>query len=500
MNENCRSCRLVVNNAAQSRAIAGVYLVTDEGDNLLVRTLAALRGGVSALQYRAKSKDRARRLSEASQLMKICRDFGAAFIVNDSVSLAAELDADGVHLGQDDGSIAAARAALGPGKIIGKSTHNLDEALRAQEEGADYIGFGAMYPTSSKIVDHLPGTTGLSAIRSRIKLPIVAIGGITHSNACRVIDAGADALAVISSVLSSSRPDIAALELRLLFNRQRVFPKGAVLTVAGSDSGGGAGIQADIKTITLLGSYAASALTALTAQNTKGVASIHSLPPSFITSQLNSVLSDIPIDVVKTGMLHTPAIVSALAENLSERKHLLPVVVDPVMLAKGGAALMERDAFSTFVEQLLPLAYLITPNIPEAERLLGKNIQTETEAEQAARDLHALGAANVLIKGGHLSGEFSNDILFDGAACYYFRAKRFFTSNTHGTGCTYSSSIAAFLAQGEPLNVAVKKAKEFITDAIQLARPLGKGHSPVNHFAAAERQRALHSPPQCEQT
>ena len=498
MNESCKSCRLIVNNVAQQRAIAGVYLVTDEEDNLTGRVLSALRGGVTALQYRAKIKDRARRLSEASQLMKICRDFGVTFIVNDSVSLAAELGADGVHLGQDDGSIADARAALGPGKIIGKSTHNLDEALLAQEEGADYIGFGSMYPTSSKIVDHLPGTTGLSAIRSQIKLPIVAIGGITYSNACRVIDAGADALAVISSVLSSPRPNMAALELRLLFNRQRAFPRGAIMTVAGSDSGGGAGIQADIKTITLLGSYAASVLTALTAQNTKGVSSIHSLPASFIVSQLNSVLSDIPIDVVKTGMLHTPAIVSALAENLSDRTYLLPLVVDPVMVAKGGAALMEREASSAFVEQLLPLTYLLTPNIPEAERLLSRTIRTETEAEQAARDLRALGAANVLLKGGHLGGEFSNDILFDGAICHYFRSKRFFTNNTHGTGCTYASSIATFLAQGEPLNAAVKKAKEFITDAIQMARPLGKGHSPVNHFAAAEKQRALHLPLLCE--
>ena len=200
---------------------------------------------------------------------------------------------------------------------------------------------------------------------------MVAIGGITTSNACRVIDAGADALAVISSVLSSPRPDVAAVELKLLFNRNRPFPRGSVLTIAGSDSGGGAGIQADIKTITLLGSYAASVLTALTAQNTRGVSSIHGLPPSFVIDQLDSVLADIPIDVIKTGMLHTPAIISALAERLAERPAMFPLVIDPVMIAKGGAALMERDAASVFSEQLLPQAYLLTPNIPEAERLLG---------------------------------------------------------------------------------------------------------------------------------
>jgi len=492
MIDSSRSFRLVVNNTAQPFSITGVYLVTDQDDNLVERVRTALRGGVSALQYRAKNKERSQCLSEAAELQQICRDFGVTFIVNDDMQLAKELDADGIHLGQDDGSVAEARTLLGPEKIIGKSTHDLNEALQAEEEGADYIGFGSMYPTNSKTVSHLPGTAGLSEIRDRIKLPIVAIGGITSSNACRVIDAGADAVAVISSVLSSPRPDVAVMELKLLFNRQRSFPRGSVLTIAGSDSGGGAGIQADIKTITLLGSYAASVLTALTAQNTRGVSAIHGLPPSFVIDQLESVLVDIPIDVIKTGMLHTPAIVSALAERLAERPTLLPMVIDPVMIAKGGTALMEREATAEFLELLMPLAYLLTPNIPEAERLLGRPLQTEAEIEQAARDLQSLGAANVLIKGGHQTGRQSTDILFDGIECHHFSAERIFTSNTHGTGCTYASAIATFLAQGEPLRDAVKKAKEFITAAIQMARPLGKGHSPVNHFAAAQ-QTTTHS-------
>ncbi|NVN89620.1 MAG: bifunctional hydroxymethylpyrimidine kinase/phosphomethylpyrimidine kinase [Desulfuromonadales bacterium] len=494
MNDSGKPFRLVVNNTAQPSPVAGVYLVTDQGDNLVERVRTALQGGVSVLQYRAKNKERERCLFEATELKQLCRDFGVAFIVNDDMQLAREVEADGIHLGQDDGQVVDARKLLGPNKIIGKSTHDLNEALQAEQEGADYIGFGSMYPTSSKSVSHLPGTAGLSEIRDRIKLPIVAIGGITSSNACRVIDAGADALAVISSVLSSPRPDMAAVELKLLFNRRRPFPRGAVLTIAGSDSGGGAGIQADIKTITLLGSYAASVLTALTAQNTRGVSAIHGLPPSFVIDQLDSVLSDIPIDVIKTGMLHTPAIISALAERLAEQPSLLPMVIDPVMIAKGGAALMEREAATLFLEQLIPLAYLLTPNIPEAERLLGRTIQTEAEAEQAARELHALGAANVLIKGGHLTGRFSTDILFDGYECHHFSAERIFTSNTHGTGCTYASAIASFLAQGEPLRVAVERAKQFITSAIHLARPLGKGHSPVNHFAAAQQQAPPHSP------
>lgn len=486
MSDTNRPFRLVVNNPVQTVSISGVYLITDQGDNLIERVCLALRGGISVLQYRAKGKEHDVCLVEGKELKRLCAVYGVSFIVNDDIQLAKELDADGVHLGQDDGSVADARAALGADRIIGKSTHNLEEALLAETDGADYIGFGAMYPTESKVISHLPGTAGLAAIRKQIKIPVVAIGGITADNACRVIEAGADALAVISSVLSSPRPDISVAELVLLFNRIRPFPRGAVLSLAGSDSGGGAGIQADTKTITLLGSYAATVLTALTAQNTKGVSSIHGLPPSFVLDQLDTVLSDIPIDVIKTGMLHTPAIISAVAERLRERKVLIPLVIDPVMVAKGGAALLEREAVQVFCDQLLPQAYLLTPNIPETERLLGRPIKSDKEMEQAARDLHALGAANVLIKGGHLTGRQSTDILFDGSQCHAFSSERFFTSNTHGTGCSYASAIAAFLAQGEPLLQAVEKAKKFISAAIRLARPLGKGHSPVNHYLASQ--------------
>lgn len=486
MSDTNRPFRLVVNKPVQTVSVSGVYLITDQGADLVERVYQALRGGISVLQYRAKSKEHAACLVEGKELKRLCAVYGVSFIVNDDVHLAAELDADGVHLGQDDGTVADARAVLGADKIIGKSTHNLEEALLAEKDGADYIGFGAMYPTESKVISHLPGTAGLAAIRKQIKIPVVAIGGITADNACRVIDAGADALAVISSVLSSPRPDVSVAELVLLLNRIRPFPRGAVLSLAGSDSGGGAGIQADTKTITLLGSYAATVLTALTAQNTRGVSSIHGLPPSFVLDQLDAVLSDIPIDVIKTGMLHTPAIIAAVAERLRERKVMIPLVVDPVMVAKGGAALLEREAVQVFSDQLLPLAYLLTPNIPEAERLLARPIRSEQEMEQAARDLHALGAANVLVKGGHLTGRQSTDILFDGNQCHAFSTERFFTSNTHGTGCSYASAIAAFLAQGEPLLQAVEKAKKFISAAIRLARPLGKGHSPVNHYLASQ--------------
>lgn len=468
------------------RPISGVYLITDQQEGLLERVRSALRGGVSILQYRSKDKPYEACLAEGSALKQLCSAHNVLFIVNDDLKLAKELDADGVHLGQDDGSPDAARAFLGPDKIIGVSTHNLEEALQAEQQGADYLGFGAMYPTGSKAVTKMPGTAGLAAIRDQVKLPIVAIGGISPTNACRVIEAGANAVAVISSVLSAARPDLAVAELRLFFNRTAPFPRGAVLTIAGSDSGGGAGIQADLKTITLLGSYGASALTALTAQNTRGVQSIHGLPASFVKDQITAVLSDLPIDVIKTGMLHTPAIISMLAEQLTEQSRLLPAVIDPVMVAKGGAHLLERDAVAVFISELLPRAYLLTPNLPEAERLLNRRILNVHEMEQAARQLHEMGAANVLIKGGHLSGSEAQDILFDGTTLHRFNAERIFSSSTHGTGCSYASAIASFLAQGEPLIEAVRRAKLFITTAIRLARPMGKGHGPVNHYLAAK--------------
>jgi hydroxymethylpyrimidine kinase/phosphomethylpyrimidine kinase/thiamine-phosphate diphosphorylase len=482
--------RLVVNSAptAPERVIDGVYLITDQSENLIPRVEKAMQGGISTLQYRAKEISEEQALADGGRLKQLCARYHVNFIINDDVRLAHALDADGIHLGQDDGSVAAARELLGPGKMIGVSTHNLQEALKAESDGADYLGFGAMYPTDSKAITHMPGTSGLSAIRDKVKLPIVAIGGISPVNACRVVDAGADAVAVISSVLSAKRPDLAAMELRLLFNRSEPFPRGNVLTIAGSDSSGGAGIQADLKTITLLGSYGASALTALTAQNTRGVQSIHGLPPSFVKDQISAVLGDLPIDVIKTGMLHTPAIIELLAELLSEQPRLIPTVIDPVMIAKGGASLLERDAIAVFSAQLLPKAYLITPNLPEAERLLNHRIQSEADMEAAARQLHEMGAANVLIKGGHMSGPDAVDILFDGNAMHRFSSERIFTSATHGTGCSYASAIAAYLAQGEPLKEAVRNAKQFITNAIRLARPMGKGHGPVNHYLAAKEQ------------
>jgi len=485
MDRQERSLKLVVDHGTPERRVCGLYLITDDGERLLERVREALTGGVKIVQYRDKVRSYSERLALGGELKWLCRQYGATFIINDDVQLTLQLDADGVHLGQDDGDPVAARRLLGDKKIIGVSTHNVEEAIAAERCGADYIGFGAIFPTGSKEVPLIQGADAVARIKAQVKIPLVAIGGICKDNAASVIDAGADAVAVISAILASREPALAANELCLLFNRTAPYPRGRVLAVAGSDSCGGAGVQADLKTITLLGSYGASAITALTAQNTKGVSGIHPCPANFVAQQLEAVLSDVAIDVVKVGMLYSADIALALAQAL-QTHHLRMVVLDPVMTAKGGTELLAKVALNALKQRLIPACYLFTPNVPEAERLTGLDIVDEEGMERAARKLHLMGARNVLLKGGHLPGGVVTDILFDGTTFTRFSAPRTLTRNSHGTGCTLASAIAAYLAQGEPLPVAVQKGKNFVTAAIRLAQPLGKGHGPVNHFLAAK--------------
>ena len=480
--------KLVVDHSGKERRVAGLYLITDQGERLVPRVREALAsGGVTLLQYRDKLRSYEERLELGHDLKRLCAEFQVQFIINDDLELALALDADGLHLGQEDGDPAAARAALGSKKLIGISTHSFEEALAAQEAGADYIGFGSIYPTLTKDVEYVQSPEALAQLMEKVQIPVVAIGGITRDNACAVIDAGADAIAVISAVLTARSPGLAATELSLLFNRNLTHPRGAVLTIAGSDSGGGAGIQADLKTITLLGSYGASAITALTAQNTRGVTGIHPSPPAFLAEQIDAVLSDIPIDVIKIGMLCSPENAEIVADKLTAYEMRM-VVLDPVMSAKGGVALLEDEALSVLKKRLIPHSYLVTPNIPEAEALTGLTISDTAGMELAARALHLMGAKHVLVKGGHLTEGVVTDILFDGSGFTRFSAPRVLTRNTHGTGCTLASAIATYLAQGEPLPGAVLRAKLFVTRAIKYSLPLGKGHGPVNHFLAARDQ------------
>jgi hydroxymethylpyrimidine/phosphomethylpyrimidine kinase len=261
---------------------------------------------------------------------------------------------------------------------------------------------------------------------------------------------------------------------------------GRVLIVAGSDSGGGAGIQADIKTVTALNAYAATALTALTAQNTMGVHAVHPVPLDFIARQIEVVMSDIGADVIKTGMLGDAAVIATVCEALERYAPGIPVVVDPVMVAKGGHPLLAAEAVDTLRRQLLPRAAVITPNLPEAEALSGMTIATVADMRVAAAALLALGVPAVLLKGGHLPGDELVDLLATPDGIEAFSAPRIQTRHTHGTGCTTASAVAAGLAQGMTLRDAVLRARAYVRAAIASAPGLGEGHGPLNHAVTVD--------------
>lgn len=260
------------------------------------------------------------------------------------------------------------------------------------------------------------------------------------------------------------------------------------LTIAGSDSSGGAGIQADLKTFTALGVFGASAITALTAQNTRGVRGILPVDPEFVRDQIDSVLDDLPVAAVKTGMLANAAVVGVVAE-LAAAGRLPRLVVDPVMVASSGDRLLEQAAERQYVEGLLPHAAVVTPNLREAEVLLGARIGTLADQREAARALGGLGAATVVVTGGHATGdepEEAVDVVWDGVAVHELRSPRIPTRNTHGTGCTFAAAIAAHLAAGRDVTAAVAAAKEFVWRAVQRSAPwqLGSGHGPLDHLTA----------------
>jgi hydroxymethylpyrimidine/phosphomethylpyrimidine kinase len=265
-----------------------------------------------------------------------------------------------------------------------------------------------------------------------------------------------------------------------------------LLSIAGSDSGGGAGIQADLKTFSALGCFGMTAITALTAQNTTGVRAIHGVPPAMLVQQIDAVVEDIGVDAVKIGMLHSSEVVSAVAQAI-RRHHLKRVVFDPVMVATSGAVLIDDAAIKVLVEQLFPCADVITPNLDEAALLVGRPLHTEADMESAAAQLLSMGARAVLVKGGHLQGEVVADLLaHEDGTHTWMRDARIHTPNTHGTGCTLSSAIAAFLASGQVLPEAVQSARSYIRGALQAGAQVrtGSGSGPLNHgFAPQVMQR-----------
>jgi hydroxymethylpyrimidine kinase/phosphomethylpyrimidine kinase len=331
---------------------------------------------------------------------------------------------------------------------------------------------------------------GLQKIKDIIRdKPLIAIGGINATNAALVLRCGIDGIAVASAILSANDQIAATEQLHNIVKsslHSSSIQYACVLSIAGSDSSGGAGTQADIKAIAATGGYAASVITVLTAQNTLGVSSIHNVPAKFVEAQLDSVFADIDFSAVKIGMLYSLDIVKIVAAKL-QKQQIKKIVLDPVMVAKSGDKLIANDALAALKKYLFPLVYLITPNLSEAEILVQHPISSLGQMEQAAQELAEMYHTNILIKGGHLACDKCDDVLFcyDKKNIFWFSALRITSKNTHGTGCTFSAAIASYLAQGNSLFDAITKAKNYVTCAISAGSNylLGHGHGPLHHFA-----------------
>ena len=467
-----------------------LYAVTDRswlrGETLYSQVEKALQGGVTLVQLREKNMTQEEFLQEAKEIRELCRQYQVPLLINDNVEIASAIDADGVHVGQNDMEVKEARAKLGPDKIIGVTAKTIEQAQLAEQNGADYLGVGAVFYTTSKADAREITHETLKEICSAVQIPVVAIGGITSENVTQLTGSGIDGIAVISAIFAQD--DIRSAAKALKEQTARVVhpskapaasgPK-AVLTIAGSDSSGGAGIQADLKTMLANGVYGMSAITALTAQNTTGVTAIMEVTPEFLKEELDNIFTDIYPDAVKIGMVSSAALIRTIACSLKDYRPS-NIVVDPVMVATSGARLIAEDAIAALKEELLPLASVVTPNIPEAEVLSGIAITSNEEMIQAARIISETYHCAVLCKGGHKIND-ANDLLYKDGQAQWFCGKRIDNPNTHGTGCTLSSAIASNLAKGFSMKASVKRAKDYISGALGAMLDLGKGSGPMDH-------------------
>lgn len=433
---------------------------------------ALAEAGVDVVQLRERTLDPVALRHEATACAQAARAAGILFIVNDDARLAREVGADGVHVGQGDGSIAAARAALGPGLLVGRSTRGGAQLAEAAAEGADYAGVGPLWETPTK-----PGrpAIGLAAAAEALRaaaVPVFAIGGLDARRAARAVAVGARRIAVVRAVVDAADPEAAVRRLRDVV----VDGGPRVLTVAGSDSGGGAGMQADIKAVVRAGGYPTCAVTALTAQTTLGVRAVERAAPAMVAAQIACAAEDIGCDAVKTGMLADPAMVEAVAAALTEAPlDGAPVVVDPVLWAESGAPLMADGGEEAYRRHLLPLARVITPNLFEARALAGDD---GDDVARLASALHARHGCAVIVTGGH--GPRSADVLCDDDGLTEIPGPRLPRATTHGAGCTHSATLAALLARGLPLRAAAEGAKRAATAAVAGGRPFGAGAGPVD--------------------
>lgn len=471
-----------------------LYLVTDPalcGERGVVETVRrAVDGGVRVVQLRDKDATDA---EVAAQLVELSRviDGRALLVVNDRLDAAvAARDAgarvDGVHLGQGDASVLRAREVLGADALIGLTANTPEHlaAVGALPDGTvDYLGVGVIRPTTTK-PDHPPalGVEGFRALVAVSPLPCVAIGGVGVDDTEPLRAAGAAGLAVVSALCAAEDPVAVAEEF---LRRWRAAGVPRVLTIAGSDPSGGAGIQADLKSIAAHGGYGMAVITALTAQNTTGVRGVHVPPAAFVRQQLDALSDDIVIDAVKIGMLATADVIGAVSAWLTVNRPPL-VVLDPVMVSTSGDRLLDEDAEAA-LRYLVRQADVLTPNLAELGVLTGRTIEGWHDALAAASELSEELRVAVLVKGGHLGGDAVPDALVDVARGVrrIYPGDRIPTRNTHGTGCSLSSALATRLARGESAEESVSSARTWLREALRAGDALrvGTGHGPVNHFA-----------------
>lgn len=459
-----------------------LYAVTDRTwtgtQTLAAQIEEALKAGATMVQLREKELTTEVFLEEAKQIKKITDAYEVPLIINDHVAVAIACDAAGVHLGQNDLEVVAARHLLGPDKIIGVTAKTVEQARLAAKQGADYLGTGAVFGTTTKQDARSITLEQLQAVTAAVSIPVVGIGGINQENILRLRGSGVAGVAVVSGIFAASNIGDA---VRVLKKRAElvVHERKKILSIAGSDCSGGAGIQADLKTMLAMGAYGMSVITALTAQNTTGVAGIFDVTPEFVAGQLECIFADIVPDAVKIGMVSNKEIIQVIARKLKAYQ-AKNVVLDPVMVSTSNSRLIAADAMEAFMEELQPLAAVLTPNIPEAEVLAGMTIRDEGDMEQAARRIGKKCQGAVLIKGGHLANS-ANDLLYRKGQITWFYQERIETVNTHGTGCTLSSAIACGLAEGKSVVDSVQAAKSYLSQALRAGMNLGKGNGPLDH-------------------
>ena len=457
-----------------------LYAITDreclKGKDIKLQVELAIQGGATMIQLREKNVSTEELAKIAAELVPICHKHGVKLIVNDDWKAAMLSGADGVHVGLEDESVAKIRANTDTAFIIGATAKTVEQAKKAHAEGASYIGVGAVFPSPTKKNAVRITPDGLREICRNVSIPAVAIGGITKENVWELRGCGNRGIAVVSAVFSADNPYAAAKELAETW--KKVYNTRTALTIAGSDCSGGAGIQADIKTMQAHGVYAMSAITALTAQNTTGVSGIHEVPAEFVAQQIDMVFSDIRPDAVKIGMISSPETAEVIVDRLKYWK-AENIVVDPVAVATSGADLSSTSAYEAVKNLLFPIATLVTPNIPEAELITGTKISCVEDMEQTAKFIYEKYCCNVLCKGGHLK-DSADDLLYNGEY-KWFKSRKNDSPNTHGTGCTLSSAIASNFALGYPMYASVGRAKQFINDCLESGLNLGKGNGALDH-------------------